>query len=44
MAGDLKMALVELLGELEQAGATDFLREGVKVLAKSLMEAEVTAP
>src|SRR5688572_17676802 len=41
MADDLRMALTELLrkGEVERDAA--FLREGVRVLAQALMEAEV---
>jgi putative transposase len=37
-----KMELLELVGKAE-AGDVDFLREGVRVLAQALMEAEVSA-
>jgi putative transposase len=37
-----KMELLELVSKAE-AGDVDFLREGVRVLAQALMEAEVSA-
>ena len=42
MATD-RMALLEQLGKAATDGDTDFLREGVKVLAQALMDVEVTA-
>ncbi len=42
MATD-RMALLELLGKTASDGDTDLLREGVKVLARALMDAEVSA-
>jgi putative transposase len=42
MADELRMALLELLRKAELEGPPDFLREGVKVLAQELMEAEVS--
>ena len=41
MADDLRMALTELLRKGEVERDADFLREGVRVLAQALMEAEV---
>jgi len=40
MADEMSMALAELLGKINMD--TDFLREGVRVLAQALMELEVT--
>jgi putative transposase len=40
MADEMSMALAELLGKINMN--TDFLREGVRVLAQALMELEVT--
>ena len=42
MADELRMALVELLRKAEREPDTDFLRQGVKVLAQELMELEVS--
>jgi transposase-like protein len=36
------MAVLEMLRKLRADGDVDFLREGVRVLAAALMEAEVT--
>jgi putative transposase len=41
MAED-RMAVLEMLRKLGADGDVDFLREGVRVLAAALMEAEVT--
>ena len=41
MAED-RMAVLELLRKASADGDVDFLREGVRVLAEALMEAEVT--
>ena len=41
MAKD-RMAVLELLRKASADGDVDFLREGVRVLAEALMEAEVT--
>jgi putative transposase len=41
MADELRMALLELLSKAELEQDTDFLREGVRVLAEALMEVEV---
>ena len=41
MAEDLRMALLELLGKAELEDDVDFLREGVRLMAQQLMEAEV---
>ena len=41
MAED-RMALLEMLRKATADGDTDFLREGVRVLAQAVMEAEVT--
>ena len=41
MAADLRMALLELLRKAELEPDTDFLRDGVRVLAQELMELEV---
>jgi transposase-like protein len=42
MADELRMALVELLRKAERETDSDFLRQGVKLLAQELMELEVT--
>jgi len=42
MADDRSMALDELLRKVQMSDDVDFLREGVRVLAQALMEAEVT--
>ena len=42
MATD-RMALLDELGKAAAEGDRDFLREGAKVLAQALMEAEVSA-
>lgn len=42
MAGDVRMALQELLRKVELDDEVDFLREGVRVLAQALMELEVS--
>ena len=41
MADDMSMALDELLRKAEVSESVDFLREGVRLLAQALMEAEV---
>jgi transposase-like protein len=41
MADDLRMALTELLRKAA-AGDAEFLKEGVRALARALMELEVT--
>ena len=41
MAEDLRMALLELLRKAELEPDADFLREGVRVLARELLELEV---
>jgi putative transposase len=41
MADDLRIGLTELLRKAQMEGDTDFLREGVRVLAQALMEIEV---
>jgi putative transposase len=41
MAED-RMALLEMLRKATADGDTDFLREGVRVLAQAVMEAEVS--
>ncbi|HEV2124308.1 MAG TPA: IS256 family transposase [Chloroflexota bacterium] len=41
MADELRMALLELLRKAELEPATDFLRDGVRLLAQELMELEV---
>ena len=42
MADSASMALDELLRKAQMSDDADFLREGVRVLAQALMEAEVT--
>src|SRR5436190_7605557 len=42
MADELRMALVELLRKAERETDTDFLRQGVKLLAQEVMELEVS--
>ncbi len=42
MADETSMALDELLRKAQMSEDVDFLREGVRVLAQALMEAEVT--
>src|SRR5215204_7335387 len=42
MADELRMALLDLLRKAELESTADFLREGVKLLAQELMEAEVS--
>jgi putative transposase len=42
MADELRMALLELLRKADLEGTPDFLREGVKLLAQELMEAELS--
>ena len=42
MAETVSMALAELIRKAEEQGDVDFLREGVRVLAQAVMEAEVT--
>jgi putative transposase len=42
MAGEMSMALDELLRKAQLSTDVDFLREGVRTLAQALMEAEVT--
>src|SRR5918912_803835 len=42
LADELRMALAELLRKAELDGDTDFLREGVRLLAQQLMELEVS--
>jgi len=39
---NLRMTLLDLLNKDEQGAAPNFLRDGVQLLAKELMEAEVT--
>jgi len=41
MADD-RMAVLDLLRKAGAQGDTDFLREGVRILAEAVMEAEVT--
>ena len=41
MADQLRIGLTELLRKAQMEGDTDFLREGVRVLAQALMEIEV---
>ena len=41
MADELRIGLTELLRKAQMEGDTDFLREGVRVLAQALMEIEV---
>jgi putative transposase len=43
MADEVTMALLELLRKAGVDGDVDFLREGVRVLAEAMMDAEVTA-
>jgi putative transposase len=40
---DLRMTLLDLLNKSEQGADPSFLRDGVKLLAQELMDAEVTA-
>jgi len=42
MADETSMALDELLRKVQMSDDVDFLREGVRVLAQALMEAEVS--
>jgi transposase-like protein len=42
MAGEISMALDELVRKAQLSDDVDFLREGVRALAQALMEAEVT--
>ena len=42
MADDFRMALTELLRKAEMETDTDFLRDGVRMLAQELMELEVS--
>lgn len=42
MAGDVRMALEELLRKVQGEGDVDVLREGVRVLSQALMELEVS--
>jgi hypothetical protein len=44
MADDFRMALTELLRKAEMETKADFLRDGVRMLAKELMEFEVSQP
>jgi len=39
---NLRMTLLELLNKSEQGADPNFLRDGVRLLAQELMEAEVT--
>jgi len=40
---DFRMTLLDLLNKSEQGADPTFLRDGVKLLAQELMDAEVTA-